>query len=87
MGKGEGTNIRTLLERNVGERLGEVEPDLRLFDFGIKNGDVCALGKEIANECDGGGFAGVTRVGFECKAEDGNVLPEKENDRSGSWLF
>ena len=66
---------RTLLEGDVRESLGKVEPDLGLFDLRIIYRDACTLGKEIANERDGGRFAGVASVGLECKAENGNVLP------------
>jgi hypothetical protein len=66
--------MRTLVEGNVWEGLGEVEPDLRLFDLRVKDGDASALGKEIANEGDGRRFAGVSGVGFEGKAENGDVL-------------
>lgn len=65
----------TLLWGNVGESLGKIVPDLRLFHLGVVYRDACALGKEITNERDGGGFAGVACVGLECKAENGNVLP------------
>jgi hypothetical protein len=70
--------LRTLLEGNVGESLGEVEPDLRLFDLRIKDGDVSALGKEITNEGDGRRFAGVSGVSFESKAENGDVLTKRD---------
>ena len=66
----------TLLEGDVGESLGKVEPDLGIFDWRIIYRDACTLGKEIANERDGGRFAGVASVGLECKAEDGDVLPK-----------
>lgn len=72
VGKEEG--MRTLFEGNVRESLGEVVPDLRLFDLRIKNRDASALRKEITNEGDGSRFAGVSGVRFESKAEDGNVL-------------
>lgn len=64
-----------MLEGDVRESLGKVEPDLRLFDLRIIYRDACTLGKEIANERDGGRFAGVASVSLECKAENGNVLP------------
>jgi len=70
--------MRTLLEGNVGESLGEVEPDLRLFDLRIKDGDASALGKEITNEGDGRRFAGVSGVSFESKAENGDVLTKRD---------
>lgn len=70
---------RTLLEGNVWESLGKIEPDLRHFDLRIVNRDVCTLGEEIANEGDSGRFAGVACVGLECKAEDGNVLPNGQS--------
>lgn len=70
---------RTLLEGNVRESLGKIEPDLRHFNLRIINGDVCTLGEEIANERDSGRFTGVACVGLECKAEDGNVLPKGQS--------
>jgi hypothetical protein len=46
--------MRTLLDWNVRESLGKVEPDLGLLDLRIIYGDVCSLRKEIANERDSG---------------------------------
>jgi hypothetical protein len=52
--KEESEGVRTLLEGRVRKSLGKIEPDLRVIDFGIINCDACPLGKEIANERDGG---------------------------------
>jgi len=40
----------------------------------IENCDASAFRKEITNEGDSSRFAGISGVGFESKAEDGDVL-------------
>lgn len=78
--------MRTLLNWNVRKSLGKVEPDLRLLDLRIVNGDACSLRKEIANERNGGRFARVAGVSFERKPEDGNVLSKSSWSMVGRLL-
>ena len=49
----------------------------------IENRDVCALREEITNEGDGSRFAGISGVGFESKAENGDVLTKTSEERGG----
>ena len=52
-----------------------------LFDLRIVNGDSGAFRKEITNEGDGSRFTGISGVGFESKAENGDVLSKSWSTR------
>lgn len=58
---------RTGSERHGWARLGEVEPDLRIVDLGVVNGDVGALGEEVPHERNCGRLARVAGVCLECE--------------------
>ena len=50
--------------------------DLRIIDR-----DMSTLREEVADESDCGGFAGVTRVSFEGKAKNGDVLSNRSENK------
>jgi hypothetical protein len=54
--------------------LREIQPDLIMFDFGVKYGDLGVFGQEVLNKGDGCGFTSVPSISFECKAQDGDTL-------------
>ena len=52
----------------------EVHPDLVLNDLRIVNVHECLLRLEVLDEGDSSRFTGVTSVGLESEAKDGNTL-------------
>ena len=64
----------TLVQRQVRAGLSEVLPDLSLLDFGVVDGHVGTLSKEVADETDRRRLASVAGVGLERESENGQVL-------------
>ena len=75
----DGDLLLDRVERHGRARLREVLPDLRLLDLRVVDSDICALREEVANEGDGRRLAGVTGVGLEGEAENGDVLEYPES--------
>ena len=78
MRDGKGGGGRTVGEGHVRARLGEVEPDLRVVDFGVVDRHVRALRKEVPHERDCRRLARIASVRLEGKSEDSDTLPKSD---------